>query len=91
MDIRGLIGVASEGLLAEHVLPSADGRGVPRCVEAVGQWVVHDLHLRVVDHLAVAVMDPLDVILSRVHFGPLPVAGRNRDEPVPQLVRWFDD
>jgi hypothetical protein len=36
-------------------------------------------------------MDQLDVILSRVKLRPLPVAGRNRDESVPQLVRWFDD
>src|SRR4029453_4192791 len=91
MDIRGFIGVAGEGLLAEHVLSSADGCDVPGGVEAVGKRVVYDLHLRVVDQLAIAVMDPLDVIFSRIPFGPLPVAGRTRGEPVPQLVRWFDD
>ena len=52
-DLAGLDLVTGEGLFAQHRLARRDRGQVPRGVQRVGQRVVDDVDLRVVDHVLI--------------------------------------
>ena len=77
--------VTGEGLLGQHRLARRDGGEVPRRVQRVGQRVVDDVHLGVVDHVLVRGDDPLDAVLVGEHRGPLGIPRRHRDQSVTEF------
>ena len=75
-DRAGLVGVAGERLLAEHVLTGRDRGQRPLCVQPVGQRDVDRVERRVGEHAGVVVVHRGDAVPGRGGGGPAAVPGR---------------
>ena len=82
--------VARKRFLRQHVLAGLNGGEIPRSVQAVGQRVVDDVHLRIRDQLGVRTDHPFDPMLGRIGSGPLGAACGNGHQAVPGGRCRFD-
>ena len=55
-------------------------------MQRIGQRVVDDVDLGVVDHVVVGADDPFDAVLVGENLGPLRIARRDGDQSVTQLA-----
>ena len=83
--------ITRERLLGQHRLTRSDGRQIPRRVHRIGQRVVHDVDLGVIDHLIVGRQNALHAVLFGEQLRPLGVTRRDGDQSVSQLLRGPDD
>ena len=77
-DLAGFGGVGGEWLLAQHVLAGGQCGPGPPSVQAVGQWVVDRVEVRVGDQCVVVVVHPGDVVLGGKGSTARRVARRDR-------------
>jgi len=89
--VAGLLGVAGQRLLAQHVLPGLEGGHVPLGVEGVDQRVVDDIDLGISNDLGVGLVHRADAVLLGESFGAATVARSDGDQLVAQHPRGLDD
>ena len=73
-DLASFGGVSGERLFAQHVLAGLDGRSSPFAVQAVWQWVVDRIDVRIGDQLGVVVVHPGDVVFGGEGLGARHIA-----------------
>ena len=83
--------VASERLLGQHRLTRRNSRQIPRRVQRIGQRVVHDVDVGIIDHFVVGRQNAFHAVLFGEQLRPLRVTRRDGDQPVAQLVCRPDD
>ena len=90
-DPLGLGPVAGERLFGENRLARRDRRQIPRGVQDIGQRVVHDVDLGIVDNVGVARQNTFHTVLFGERLRALGIARCHRNEPVTKLVGGPDD
>ena len=79
VDPQSLFTGTGGGFFGEDVFPGSECPQIPWPMQSVGKRVINDLHVWIINHVLVGLVDTAYSVFGSEFFGPAPVPRRHGD------------